>query len=255
MLSMAWQFKHHPHTLRSQSKPGRAKSCTISGAIHETATISPVKTKSITIKLPKLLFQHDKRERRFTPTGLRGRVVEFKEAPNRDESKVKRESDGMRPLERRVEEGGSHGGNLPLLLVAHLGRRVNGGNLPANGTYLSHNALLFIPNSLQTPPNGQMPIYANSYSQSNASMTYSQPSSYSFLTQGGNPSLEGASILGLHEEQRISDFVHGLKTRSLVEFLSMNLPTTYKGRMGKTYTWIEAKEVATSGSPCDYKEG
>nr|GEY67542.1 reverse transcriptase domain-containing protein [Tanacetum cinerariifolium] len=109
MLSMAWQFKHHPHTLRSQSKPGRAKSCTISGAIHETATISPVKTKSITIKLPKLLFQHDKRERRFTPTGffdtdpftwskrrLRGRVVEFKEAPNRDESKSGRRWESWR---------------------------------------------------------------------------------------------------------------------------------------------------------------
>ncbi|GJY36813.1 hypothetical protein Tco_0422191 [Tanacetum coccineum] len=29
-LSMAWQFKHHPHTLRSPSKPGRANYCTIS---------------------------------------------------------------------------------------------------------------------------------------------------------------------------------------------------------------------------------
>nr|GEY88364.1 reverse transcriptase domain-containing protein [Tanacetum cinerariifolium] len=162
MLSMAWQFKHHPHTLRSQSKPGRAKSCTISGAIHETATISPVKTKSITIKLPKLLFQHDKRERRFTPTGffdtdpftwskrrLRGRVVEFKEAPNRDESKSGRRWESWRkPSSTSRSPPGKKGERL------------------------------------QTPPNGQMPIYANSYSQSNASMTYSQPSSYSFLTQG-----------------------------------------------------------------------
>nr|GEV08147.1 reverse transcriptase domain-containing protein [Tanacetum cinerariifolium] len=50
-------------------------------------------------------------------------------------------------------------------------------------------------------------------------------------------------------------FVHGLKTRSLVEFLFMDLPTTYKGLMEKIYTWIEAKEVATNGAPNDHKEG
>ncbi|GJR42938.1 hypothetical protein Tco_1311041 [Tanacetum coccineum] len=62
-------------------------------------------------------------------------------------------------------------------------------------------------------------------------------------------------ILGLHKDQRISGFVHGLKTRSLVEFLSTDLPITYKGLMEKTYTWIEAKEVSTNGAPNDYKEG
>ncbi|GJS66771.1 hypothetical protein Tco_0681335, partial [Tanacetum coccineum] len=34
MLCTAWQFIHHHHTLRSPSKPGRAKYCTISGAIR-----------------------------------------------------------------------------------------------------------------------------------------------------------------------------------------------------------------------------
>ncbi|GKD28288.1 hypothetical protein Tco_1239066 [Tanacetum coccineum] len=48
-------------------------------------------------------------------------------------------------------------------------------------------------------------------------------------------------ILGLREKQRIFGFVHGLKTRSLVEFLSTDLQTTYKGLMEKTYTWIEVK--------------
>nr|GEU42379.1 reverse transcriptase domain-containing protein [Tanacetum cinerariifolium] len=62
-------------------------------------------------------------------------------------------------------------------------------------------------------------------------------------------------ILGLHEEQRISSFVHGLKTRSLVEFLSTDLPTTYKGLMEKTYIWIEAKEFATNRTSIDHKEG
>ncbi|GJR25969.1 hypothetical protein Tco_1102201 [Tanacetum coccineum] len=46
-----------------------------------------------------------------------------------------------------------------------------------------------------------------------------------------------------------------LKTRSLVEFLSTDLPTTYKGLMEKTYTWIDAKEIATNEAPNDYREG
>nr|GEV23278.1 integrase, catalytic region, zinc finger, CCHC-type, peptidase aspartic, catalytic [Tanacetum cinerariifolium] len=48
-------------------------------------------------------------------------------------------------------------------------------------------------------------------------------------------------------KQRISGFVHGLRTRSLVEHLSTDLPSTYKGLMEKTYTWVEAREVATNG--------
>nr|GEV83580.1 reverse transcriptase domain-containing protein [Tanacetum cinerariifolium] len=49
-------------------------------------------------------------------------------------------------------------------------------------------------------------------------------------------------ILGLHEDQRIYGFVHGLRTRNLVEHLSTNLASTYKGLMEKNYTWTEAKE-------------
>ncbi|GJW24891.1 hypothetical protein Tco_0038702 [Tanacetum coccineum] len=254
-------------------------------------------------------------------------------------------------LERRAEKGGSRGGNLPPLLATHLERSENmqplqstltsryggnqpstnlGGNLPPNGTYLSHNAPPFILNSLQPPPNGHMPIYANPCSQPNASMTYNQPLIYPFHAQGRNPSFGGIedytlpdglempshvgsydgkgdpdnylhlfegvipsariwwngqqacsivncedlkakfwsyfsqlkkftkthlAILGLHEEQHISGFVHRLKTRSLVEFLSTDLRTTCKGPMEKTYTWIKAKEVATNGAPNDHKEG
>ncbi|GJY41265.1 hypothetical protein Tco_0428535 [Tanacetum coccineum] len=141
----------------------------------------------------------------------RGRVVEFKEAPNRDGSRAKSD---RRPLERRVEDCGSHGGNLPPILAAHLGRSDNrqsvqstltsgyggnqpsinlGGNLPPNSTYLSHNAPPFIPNSIQPPSNGQMPSYVNLYAQTDASMTYNQPSSYPFHTQGSNPFFRGVS--------------------------------------------------------------
>ncbi|GKC69823.1 hypothetical protein Tco_1115706 [Tanacetum coccineum] len=61
-------------------------------------------------------------------------------------------------------------------------------------------------------------------------------------------------ILGLHEDQRISEFAHGLKARNLVEHLSTDLPSTYKGLMEKTYTWIEVREVATNGAPDDRRD-
>ncbi|GJW67109.1 reverse transcriptase domain-containing protein [Tanacetum coccineum] len=76
-------------------------------------------------------------------------------------------------------------------------------------------------------------------------------STRAFITRYTDDTLQ---ILGLHEEQRISGFVHGLRTRSLVEHLSTDLPTTYKGLMEKTYTWIEAREVATNGTPNDRRE-
>ncbi|GJS30557.1 reverse transcriptase domain-containing protein [Tanacetum coccineum] len=61
-------------------------------------------------------------------------------------------------------------------------------------------------------------------------------------------------IWGLYEDQCISGFVHGLKTRSLVEHLSTDLPCTYKGLIEKTYTWIEAREVETNRAPNDRRE-
>nr|GEV59167.1 hypothetical protein [Tanacetum cinerariifolium] len=64
----------------------------------------------------------------------RGRVVEFEDAPNRDGSRVERESNGRRPSKQKAEDGGSRGVNLPLLLAAHLGR--NGLKMPSHvGSY------------------------------------------------------------------------------------------------------------------------
>ncbi|GJY83274.1 putative ribonuclease H-like domain-containing protein [Tanacetum coccineum] len=76
-------------------------------------------------------------------------------------------------------------------------------------------------------------------------------STRSFATRYTDDTLQ---ILGLHEDQRIFSFVHGLRTKILVEHLSTNLPSTYKGLMEKTYTWVEAREVATTGAPNDRKE-
>ncbi|GJZ68428.1 hypothetical protein Tco_0631668 [Tanacetum coccineum] len=63
------------------------------------------------------------RKRRRSPRARRhrGRVVEFEDALNKDRSRVERESNDRRPSERRIDEGGIHRGNLPLLHVTHLG--------------------------------------------------------------------------------------------------------------------------------------
>nr|GEW49265.1 hypothetical protein [Tanacetum cinerariifolium] len=76
-------------------------------------------------------------------------------------------------------------------------------------------------------------------------------STRAFITRYTDDTLQ---ILGLQEEQRISGFVHSLRTRSLVEHLSTDLPSTYKGLMEKTYTWVEAREVDTNGASNDQRE-
>ncbi|GJV84798.1 retrotransposon protein, putative, ty3-gypsy subclass [Tanacetum coccineum] len=76
-------------------------------------------------------------------------------------------------------------------------------------------------------------------------------STRAFITRYSDDTLQ---ILGLHEEQRISGFVHGLRTRSLVKHLSTYLPSTYKGLMEKTYMWVEAREVATNGASSDQRD-
>ncbi|GJW12701.1 reverse transcriptase domain-containing protein [Tanacetum coccineum] len=76
-------------------------------------------------------------------------------------------------------------------------------------------------------------------------------STRAFVTRYTNDTLQN---LGLHKEQRISGFVYGLRTRSLVKHLSTDLSSTYKGLMEKTYIWIEAREVATNGTPNDRRE-
>nr|GEU65931.1 hypothetical protein [Tanacetum cinerariifolium] len=90
----------------------------------------------------------------------------------------------------------------------------------------------------------------------------SEPGANGNRDQGINHPLLLAAHLGRNENGRYfpdfrvnSRFIHGLRTRNLVEFLSTRLPTTYKGLMEKTYTWIEAREVANNGDLNDRKEG
>ncbi|GJZ87401.1 hypothetical protein Tco_0659011 [Tanacetum coccineum] len=53
----------------------------------------------------------EKREMEPRPACIR--VVEFEDVPNRDESRVERNSEGGRPSERRAEDNRHQGMNLP----------------------------------------------------------------------------------------------------------------------------------------------
>ncbi|GKD98346.1 reverse transcriptase domain-containing protein [Tanacetum coccineum] len=61
--------------------------------------------------------------------------------------------------------------------------------------------------------------------------------------------------LAVHNiKQREGESVRAFATRNLVEHLSIDLPSTYKGLMEKTYTWIKAKEVANNGALNDRRD-
>ncbi|GJS42319.1 hypothetical protein Tco_0567362 [Tanacetum coccineum] len=100
--------------------------------------------------------------------------------------------------------------NLPLLLAAHLGRGENGqplqpsltsayggqalpnnigGNLPSNGTFLSHHAQPFIPISLNIS-NGFMPTHIHPYQQP-TSYVNGQHLSFPMQTPSGNLPMGG----------------------------------------------------------------
>ncbi|GKD74696.1 hypothetical protein Tco_1332978, partial [Tanacetum coccineum] len=147
------------------------------------------------------------------------RVVGFEEVSNREGSRTGRNTEGNRPSEAEAEENGRREMNLPPLLAAHLGRNENGQPLQS--------LLTSVHEGRQSSINIGENLLSND---------------------------DTLQILGLHEDQRISGFVHGLRTRKLVEHLSTDLPSTYKGLMEKTYTWIEAREVATNETSNDQRD-
>ncbi|GJZ88518.1 reverse transcriptase domain-containing protein [Tanacetum coccineum] len=116
----------------------------------------------------------------------------------------------FRPSEEAPRGDGGQSVNLPLLLAAHLGRGENGqplqpsltsayggqtlpnnigGNLPSNGTFLSHHAQPFIPISLNIP-NGFMPTHIHPYQQPMSYVNW-QHLSFPMQTLPGNLPIGG----------------------------------------------------------------
>ncbi|GJX31946.1 hypothetical protein Tco_0241801 [Tanacetum coccineum] len=129
------------------------------------------------------------------------------------------------------------------------------GNPSFGGTYAHHPKGGYVPqtftNSNMPPNNSQQNKFIKTHLAVHNIKKREGESIRAFATRYTDDTLQ---ILRLHEDQRISIFVHGLRTRYLLEFLSTDLPSTYKGLMEKTYAWIEARDVATNETPNNQRE-
>nr|GEX26566.1 hypothetical protein [Tanacetum cinerariifolium] len=170
----------------------------------------------------------------------RERTVGFKGAQSKGESMVKRNTGWGEAFSRSIRENKGHSVNLPSLLAAHLGRGENRQPLQSSLTFayegqtLPNNLGWNLPSKKDYPlPDGlKMPSHINSYEGKG------DPEKFLHLFEG---------------EQQIFGFVHGLRTRNLVEHLSTDLPSTYEALIEKTYTWVEAREVTTNGASSDHR--
>ncbi|GJT28204.1 reverse transcriptase domain-containing protein [Tanacetum coccineum] len=182
----------------------------------------------------------------------RERVVGFEETKNTRESRVERNNEGGRPLEEASRGNGSQNVNLPPLLAAHIGRSENGQPLkgdPDNFLHLFEGAIRMqkwlMPvacHMFTYTLKDSTRIWSNSHKvgsildyedlkakfrshfsqQKKFTKTHmavhnikqrENKSTQAFITRYTYDTLQ---ILGLHEDQRISGFIHGLRTRSLV---------------------------------------
>ncbi|GKE48014.1 hypothetical protein Tco_1479272 [Tanacetum coccineum] len=66
---------------------------------------------------------------------------------------------------------------------------------------------------------------------------------------------ETAQITRLNEDQRIAGFVHRVNIKSLVKFISTELPEGYNEHMEKEYSWLQAEETASKGRPVTFIDG
>nr|GEY31019.1 hypothetical protein [Tanacetum cinerariifolium] len=363
-LFKAWQLDNHSKNSLISSKPDRAYICTISGVIRGTVTISLVQTKSSNCQIIHLLLRQDKRGRNHTTTGLafveanyealgsllsedsdKEREVEPSPEPTRaatsplrskEESRVKRNTEGRRPLEEAPRGNKGQSMILPLLLAAHLGKGENGQplqssltsayegeGLPNNiGGNLPSNAYVCIPKRVCVYHTKLDMCCLEPYGFSNtfcaldgglSSLIWTKNAFGSYDRKGGPYNFlhlfEGTirmqkqlmpvachmftytlkdfariwwnsqkacsildykdlkakfrshfsqqkkftnSYLAVHNIKK--SFSHGLRTKSLVEHLSTDLPSTHKGLIKKTYTWVEAREVATNGGLSDRRD-
>nr|GEW42305.1 putative ribonuclease H-like domain-containing protein [Tanacetum cinerariifolium] len=143
--------------------------------------------------------------------------------------RVERNFKGTRPSKFIAEAIKSQGMSLLSLLAANLGSE-NGQPLQSSLTSVYGGPQPSTNTGWNLPPNG------------------------THLLHNAQPFLPS----NLHPPNRLYTTLSREKAKvlkpSLLEFLSTTLPTTYKGLMEKTYTWIKAREVATNGAPNNRKE-
>ncbi|GKC26598.1 hypothetical protein Tco_1033892 [Tanacetum coccineum] len=223
-------------TVKNQQETGksqRGKSKSEKSA-RDHSRISPTQSKTEIKKVKSQITSQRAISDKFAKIRRRGeRIVGFKRAQSRGESRVERNTEGGRPLEEAPRGNGGQSVNLRPLLAAHLGRGENGqplqssptcayggqalpnnigGNLPSNALKLPHaNSTVKLPygeNSYHLSQEGNTPqTFANSNMPSQNGFTYpaNMPTnSYPFYTHPmytfpnvpayTNPNLPGAVL-------------------------------------------------------------
>ncbi|GJV61487.1 hypothetical protein Tco_1467587 [Tanacetum coccineum] len=149
------------------------------------------------------------------------RIMEFEGAQSRGESRDKRTTKGGRHLEEAPRGNGGQSVNLPPLLVAYLGRGGNGQPFQKAGSILDYKDL-----------------------KAKFRSHFSQQKKFT------------KTHLAVHKiKQRKGKSTRAFITRYTDDTLQiLDLPSTYKGLMEKTYTWVDAREVATNGALKDRRD-
>ncbi|GJT54853.1 reverse transcriptase domain-containing protein [Tanacetum coccineum] len=206
-------------------------------------------------------------------------VVGFKEVWNREVSRTRKNTEGNRPSKARVGKNGRREMDLPPFLAAYLtgNPSVRGTSVyPPQGGYIPQtflNGLFANPTGSVIPfvcwiedyplPDGlKIPSHVGSYNGKG------DPNNFLHLFEGAIYMQKWLMPVACHMQssnhtlaskrgsrRRTWQFTTSNKEKTRVSELSpLDLPSTYKGLMEKTYTWIEAREVATKGALNDRRD-
>ncbi|GKE65174.1 hypothetical protein Tco_1519335, partial [Tanacetum coccineum] len=179
----------------------------------------------------------------------RKRVVEFEEAPNREGRRTGRNTKGNKPSEAGAEENERWEMNLPLLLAAHLGRNENGQPLQSSLTFVyegRHSSINIGGNlPLNGIINGQTPSFPFQAQTVDNIKQREGESVRDFATRYTDDTLQ---ILGLHEDQHNSGFVHGLRKQEKLPLMEPRMigGITSKGQGNPPGITVGDRKVETS---------
>ncbi|GJU88762.1 hypothetical protein Tco_1301185 [Tanacetum coccineum] len=175
------------------------------------------------------------------------------------------------PVAHRSYADGAHHPNQQLYTIreGYTDGRQGGTNptrnnvYPPNGTYPSNN--IYALNNVYPPNgyydgNGDLYNFIHVFEGAMRMEKWAMPvtchmregeSVRAFITRYTN---ETAQITRLNEDQKVAGFVHGVRIKSLVKFISTELPESYDELMEKTYTWLQAEETASKGKPITFMD-
>nr|GEV82617.1 reverse transcriptase [Tanacetum cinerariifolium] len=264
---VAWQLNIHKKNSSISSKPGfSAVPTTTTMFAATTPENTPLAYRTSTSTNPnhaislnfveanyetlESLLRDRQRPGRATAVTSPLRAVGFEETQNRGKSRVERNSEGGRPSEEAPRGNGSQNSSLTSVYGGHALSNNVRGNLPPNAyglPFVNYDGKPLYRGKLRQPPIRRARTI-------NLHKWKGDLDNFLHLFEGAIRMQKWLMPVACHMfTYTFKDSVR-IRTRSLVEHLSIDLPLTYKGLMEKTYTWVEAREVATNGVSSDRRD-